>query len=107
MGVAAPGIPDSARVLDTGCHQGEFLDYLGDRIVDSVGIDPLAPETSTERYRLIASTLKSYAGLQSNSFDVVVMLATLEHISDVDEAAFECACVLKPNDRVVLTIRNP
>ena len=104
MRVAAPWIPDGSRVLDIGCHEGEFLDYLGSRIIHSVGIDPLAPETATENYRLIASTYDDYTEFQSNSFDAVVMLATLEHIRSVDEIALECVRILKPNGRVVLTV---
>lgn len=107
MRVAAPWIPDGARILDIGCHRGEFLNYLGPRIVDSVGIDPLAPELNTDNYRLIASKLEDYTGFETNSFDVVVLLATLEHIRNVDEVAFECARLLKPQGRVVLTVPNP
>jgi 2-polyprenyl-3-methyl-5-hydroxy-6-metoxy-1,4-benzoquinol methylase len=106
MRVAAPWIPDGARVLDIGCHRGEFLNYLGERIVDSVGIDPIAPEISTDNYRLIAAKLNETLGFKPNSFDVVVMLATLEHILDVEEVAFTCARILKPQGRVVLTVPN-
>jgi hypothetical protein len=34
-------IPLGSRVLDIGCHQGEFLKMLGQKISPSVGIDPL------------------------------------------------------------------
>ena len=40
--VARPWVPAGSQVLDIGCHQGEFLKSLGDRIGPSIGIDPLA-----------------------------------------------------------------
>ena len=107
MRVAAHWIPDGARVLDIGCHRGEFLDYLGSRIVNSVGIDPLAPEIVSDNFRLVASKFNESLGFQPNTFDVVVMLATIEHIPDVEDIAKECARILRPQGRVVLTVPNP
>ena len=41
MRVAARWVPEGSRVLDIGCHQGEFLEFLGGKIAPSAGLDPL------------------------------------------------------------------
>src|SRR5437868_3383760 len=84
---ARPWIPEGARVLDIGCHQGEFLGSLGDRIGPSVGLDPLAVPETTPRYRLLAEPFRAPTPFPDGSFDAVVLLATLEHIRDKEPLA--------------------
>ena len=102
--MARPWIRDGAHVLDIGCHQGEFLRSLGDRIGPSVGLDPLATPATHKRYRLVAETFRAPAPFPDTSFDVVVMLATLEHIVDKDPLARECWRLLRPGGRVIITV---
>jgi len=97
-------IHDGSRVLDIGCHQGEFLASLGDRIGPSVGMDPLAIPVSAERVKLIAEPFRAPLAFPDQSFDAIVMLATLEHIRDKEPLAAECARLLTPNGRVVITV---
>lgn len=104
---ATPWIPHGARVLDVGCHQGEFLHRLGDRIGPSVGLDPLAQPESKDRYRLLAEPLHEPSGFDAGSFDVVVMLATLEHIRDKEPLARECRRLLRLGGRVIVTVPAP
>jgi SAM-dependent methyltransferase len=94
-------------VLDVGCHQGEFLRRLGNRIGPSVGLDPLAIPTTTNRYRLIAEALRESSPFADGSFDVVVMLATLEHIRDKEPLARVCRRLLRPGGRIVITVPAP
>ncbi len=97
-------IPPGANVLDIGCHQGEFLASLGKHIGPSIGFDPLAEPKTTPRYQLVRDLLRKPAPLADASFDVVVMLATLEHIRDKDPLAQECYRLLRPGGRVVITV---
>src|SRR5438874_13678181 len=80
--MAKPWIPAGARVLDVGCHQGEFLDSLGRHIGPSVGYDPLARVVKTSRHRLLPEIFAAPSEYEDSSFDAVVMLATLEHVQD-------------------------
>ncbi len=105
--VAESWIPDGSRVLDIGCYNGEFLQYMGNRIVDSIGIDPLAPEIKTENYVLLKSTFNPPTNFVSDSFDAIVILATMEHILDPDSIAMECARILRPAGRVIVTVPSP
>src|SRR5262249_43805323 len=90
-----------------GCHQGEFLHGLGDWIGPSVGLDPLARPQTARRYRLLAEPLRGSTSFAAKSFDVVVMLATLEHIQDKEPLARECRRLLRPGGRVIGTVPAP
>jgi SAM-dependent methyltransferase len=102
--VARPFIPPGARVLDIGCHQGEFLQSLGSHIGPSVGIDPLGNPETGPRYRLIRGLFQAPMPFSSQSFDAVVMLATLEHIREKDSLSRECFRLLSPGGRVIITV---
>jgi SAM-dependent methyltransferase len=102
--VARSWVPAGARVLDIGCHQGEFLASLGDRIGPSVGLDPLARPVVTPHYRLLAEGFREPAPFPDGSFDAVVLLATLEHIRDKAPLARECWRLLQPGGRIIITV---
>ena len=102
--MARPWIPPGSRVLDIGCHQGEFLRSLGDWIGPSVGLDPLATPEVNERFTLRAEGFQAPAPFDDGSFHVVVLLATLEHIRDKDPLAQECFRLLRPGGRVLITV---
>jgi SAM-dependent methyltransferase len=102
--VARAWVPDGARVLDIGCHQGEFLASLGDGIGPSVGLDPLAASVSTPHYRLLAQGFREPAPFPDGSFEAIVLLATLEHIRDKAPLGRECWRLLRPGGRVIITV---
>ena len=102
--VARRWIPPQDRVLDIGCHQGEFLRQLGDGIGPSLGLDPLAVPEENARFRLLAEPFREPLPLGDASFDAVVMLATLEHIRDKEPLARECFRLLRPGGRVIITV---
>jgi len=105
--MARPWIRPGDRLLDIGCHQGEFLASLGDRIGPSVGYDPLTTAVNGKNYRLIAQIFREPTGLEQESFDAVVMLATLEHVRDKGPLGRECFRVLRPGGRLILTVPSP
>lgn len=102
--MARPWIAEGAQVLDIGCHQGEFLKSLGERIGPSVGLDPLAKPEQAPRYRLQPGLFQPPMDYADGSFDAVVMLATLEHIRDKEPLARECWRLLRPGGRVIITV---
>ncbi len=95
------------RVLDIGCHQGEFLRGVEGRIGPSVGIDPLAVPAAGPRFRLLTEPFQEPLPFADGSFDAVVMLATLEHIQDKEPLARECRRLLAPGGRVIITVPQP
>jgi SAM-dependent methyltransferase len=91
-------------VLDIGCHQGEFLASLGDRIGPSIGLDPLTTAQETAHYRLVPGMFRAPMPFPDASFDAIVMLATLEHIVDKEPLARDCWRLLRPGGRVIITV---
>jgi SAM-dependent methyltransferase len=105
--MAQPWVPAGADVLDVGCLQGEFLSYLGDRIQSGIGLDPSAQPYASPRYRVLSERFRERAPFPDDSFDAVVMLATLEHIRDKEPLARECHRLLRPGGRVIVTVPSP
>jgi SAM-dependent methyltransferase len=105
--MARPWIPAGARVLDIGCHQGEFLKSLGSHIGPSLGIDPLAVPEEGTKFRLSAELFREPMPFAEGSFDAVVMLATLEHIREKIPLARECFRLLAPGGRIIITVPSP
>jgi SAM-dependent methyltransferase len=102
--MARPWISFGAKVLDIGCHQGEFLRSLGDQIGPSVGYDPHTNPVDNDRYRLVADVFPEPAPFADECFDAVVLLATLEHIREKDPLAQEFFRLLRPGGRVIVTV---
>ena len=88
---AAPHIPNGARVLDIGSSDGALFAQLGNRISAGVGIDPtLKSNTTVSGHPLIAGFFP--AGMpDSQPFDVITMLAVLEHFPENQYASLR-AC---------------
>jgi 2-polyprenyl-3-methyl-5-hydroxy-6-metoxy-1,4-benzoquinol methylase len=105
MRIAARWIPRGSRILDVGCHQGELFKYLGDAIKPSVGIDPLASAKNQPfPHEILSIQLNDNLSLKDGSFDVMVLLATIEHITDKSMVAREAMRLLRPHGRVVITV---
>ena len=74
-------------MLDIGCHQGEMFRLLAGRIGQSVGIDPLARPVKGPDFRLLAMGFSGQLPFPEASFDVITLLATLEHMQEKDALA--------------------
>ena len=103
----APGFARGDRLLDIGCHQGEFLSSLGDHIGPSLGYDPLASAGNGKHFRLLRQIFREPTGLEKESFDAIVMLATLEHVRDKEPLGRECFRLLRPGGRFIITVPSP
>ena len=100
-------LSEGARVLDIGCHQGEFLEKLGPAVRATVGLDPLATPRETPRYRLLAVPFAEPTPFPDHSFDAITLLATLEHIRDKAPLAREARRLLVPGGRLIITLPSP
>ena len=95
------------RVLDVGCHQGEFLERLGGTIRESVGLDPLAHPRETATFALRAAAFAEPLDFPAGRFDAITLLATLEHIRDKAPLAREARRMLTPGGRLIMTVPSP
>jgi len=104
MSEAARWIPPRSRLLDIGCHQGELFEYLGDRIAPSVGIDPLYEhDRRPTRHQFLACRAEDPLPFLDHSFDIVILLAVMEHITDKEYIAGLARRLLCPGGRVIVT----
>lgn len=105
-----PYIRTGARVLDIGSSDGAFLEYLGSRIQDSVGIDiDVTTPGARGAYRLIGGRFPDDLPQGCGPFDVITMLAVLEHIPPAAQPALaqRCAALLAPGGSLVVTVPSP
>jgi SAM-dependent methyltransferase len=106
---ARPFIPPGSRVLDIGCADGALFRYLQGRASGGVGLDPtLRRPVNRGSYRLLPRTFPG--GLEDlGSFDVITMLATLEHMPERQWSSLRAQCfdLLRPGGRMVITVPSP
>jgi|SRR5688572_20169095 len=103
--VARRWIPQGSRVLDIGCHQGEFFKMLGKRIAPSVGLDPLYKGNLEQNgHQFLPQEFHEGLPFQDSSFDVIVLLATIEHMHQKSAVAREARRLLSKSGYVVITV---
>ena len=105
MRMAQRWIPAGARLLDVGCHQGELLQRLASRVRSGVGIDPLAEPQESGKVRILRGSFPSDD--LEGEFDVITMLAVLEHLADLPRIGQACRSLLAPGGRIIVTIPGP
>ena len=95
--------PD-CHLLDVGCGwEARFLREVEPYIAQGIGIDFKAPDIRTEKIRTMQSVLDSELPFADASFDVVTMLAVLEHLAYPEAIVAEVFRVLKPGGMFVGT----
>jgi 2-polyprenyl-3-methyl-5-hydroxy-6-metoxy-1,4-benzoquinol methylase len=102
-------IPPGARVLDIGCADGVLFRMLGDRIAVGVGIDPDAEDGAVGPHARIYRGLFPVAVPDIQPFDVICLLAVLEHIPEAEQQTLtkNCYHALNPGGVVVVTVPAP
>jgi SAM-dependent methyltransferase len=102
-------VPEGARVLDVGCFDGRLFRLLGDRLAYGVGLDPLLDRAVEEaRFRLVPGAFPQDRP-DGELFDVIMMLAVLEHVARerIEDCASACYDLLVPGGLVVATVPSP
>jgi ubiquinone/menaquinone biosynthesis C-methylase UbiE len=93
------------RLLDIGCGwEARLLLDVEPYIASGVGIDCKAPLIRTEKLTTVRVRLNETLPFMDNSFDVVSMLAVLEHLDCPESMLQEICRVLRPNGFLVGTV---
>lgn len=96
--------PD-CRLLDIGCGwEARLLRAVEPYVREAVGIDFKAPPLEHPKLRTQVMTLAERLPFPDASFEVVTLLAVLEHLSHPRAMIEEISRVLVPGGQVVLTV---
>lgn len=104
-----PYLASGCSVLDIGCHDGALFRAYSDRISRGVGLDPLLERSgSLGRFRFVSGTFPSPL-VDDERFDVITLLAVLEHVEPSELPSWQQACerLLSPGGYVVATVPSP
>ncbi len=97
--------PKSIKVIDYGCGNGLFINFLKKRGISGTGIE--VDEASTQK--LINKKIKFFNSLdkiQSGTFDLCVMFDVLEHLTDPIKDLLEIRKKLKKNGKIIIYTPN-
>ena len=93
------------HILDIGCGAScKFLHSVEPYVGKGVGIDLKVPVISEGKITTIQTVLTDSLPLEDNQFDIVTMLAVLEHLDEPGKICSEIARVLKPGGKLILTV---
>jgi 2-polyprenyl-3-methyl-5-hydroxy-6-metoxy-1,4-benzoquinol methylase len=103
-----------SRILDAGCGNGWLSICAWEEGFDVYSVDMAESEIKESQYilkqrnafiRLIRTSLSALPFINS-SFDSIICISVLEHISDIEQAILEIKRVLKKNGRLILVVPN-
>jgi 2-polyprenyl-3-methyl-5-hydroxy-6-metoxy-1,4-benzoquinol methylase len=104
-----PFIARGCRVLDIGCSDGALFRQLSGRFAEGVGIDDdLETPLKSANVELIPGTFPESLA-HRDPFDVITMLAVLEHVPRDRQpvVARACAELLRPGGYLLVTTPEP
>ena len=94
-----------AKLLDIGCGHGTFLYFFKDENFELFGLEPGKGAVEFGRQlglNIIHGTLEE-VNLPENNFDIIVSLATIEHVNDPLGVLKKMQKLLKPGGYLLLT----
>jgi SAM-dependent methyltransferase len=104
------GLPADARILDVGCGDGFHLSLLGEInagwTLEGLDVDARAAGAARSRGLTVHQGRLEELQLDGGSFDMVLLIMTIEHLSDPVAVMGEVGRLLKPGGRVVIVTDN-
>jgi ubiquinone/menaquinone biosynthesis C-methylase UbiE len=93
------------KLLDVGCGwEAKFLKSVEPYIASGVGIDFKAPKLENAKLKTITATLNAQLPFEDNSFDVVSLMAVLEHLEKPLDILQEIRRVLRNGGVLIGTV---
>jgi 2-polyprenyl-3-methyl-5-hydroxy-6-metoxy-1,4-benzoquinol methylase len=98
-------LPSKGRILEIGCAMGTTLKGFRDKGWQVTGVEPdqWTSEIAKSKYGLdVISAPFEEAGLAKESFDAILLLHVIEHLSDPFKALCNIADLIRPGGYLVL-----
>jgi ubiquinone/menaquinone biosynthesis C-methylase UbiE len=105
------GVPDNGKILDVGCGDGFHLKLLRQYgnpnwTLEGVDFDSRAVEVAAKVGLKIHHGSVETLNLESDQYDVVYTIQTIEHVAQPDEVFAAIYRILKPGGRLVIVTDN-
>jgi ubiquinone/menaquinone biosynthesis C-methylase UbiE len=98
-------IPKNTVLLDVGCGTSSaFLKAISPDIKQGFGVDFKVDDTQFNNIKTTQLRLDNKLPFEDSTFDVVTMLAVLEHIEKEQEILREIYRVLVPGGKLIITV---
>lgn len=92
-------------LLDVGCGwEAKFLQNIEPYVEEAIGIDFKAPNLNTKKIKTIKQTITDKLPFDDSRFNIVTMLAVLEHIEQPLLMAKEINRILVGGGYVIITV---
>lgn len=104
-------VPDNGHILDVGCGDGfhlKLLQQYGNKSwhVEGVDFDERAVKMARKAGLTVHQGKVQTAGLRENSYDLVFMVQTIEHLDNPPEVLQHIFTLLKPGGKLVIVTDN-
>lgn len=95
----------ACHLLDVGCGaNATLLRALEAHVGSGTGVDFKAPDLHSDKLRTVSLRLDRALPFADASFDLITMLAVLEHLDHPQAILNECARLLRPGGGLLLTV---
>lgn len=102
-----PHLEINSIVCDLGCGDGSILKFLSSKIKEGYGIDKKISEFKGKNLHFIRGDITQALPFENKKFNVVLLLAVLEHLESPNSVFREIYRVLKPKGGLILTTPAP
>ncbi len=96
-------IPKNSVCCDICCSRGKFLKRIEPIIKKGTGIDAKVKNHESGKITLINYIISEVIPLKNNTYDLVTLLASIEHFDNPENILRESNRILKKSGRIILT----
>jgi ubiquinone/menaquinone biosynthesis C-methylase UbiE len=105
------GLNDDAKIIDTGCGDGFHLSLLekyGNKnwTLEGIDIDKRAAQMAEDKGLKVHVGSIDEINLPKNSYDLAIMVQTIEHVAEPAQVLRAVHRILKPGGKVVVVTDN-
>lgn len=97
-------IPGNSRMLDVGCGSDAYLlGSIRNRIKSGIGVDIAAKNSKAGNITTRKMSINRRLPFRPGAFDVVTMIAFIEHLEKPGKILAECSRVLRKGGLIIIT----